>query len=54
MKNQNFGVELIEDKDGKRTYILRALNGQPITILHSGEELAQFFNDFKFAVQDGK
>lgn len=54
MKSSNFVVELLEDKDGSRTYIVRTLQGQPITKLSSSSELATFFDEFQFKNKDGK
>ena len=48
MKNQNFVVEILEN-DGDRKYIIRQMNGQPVKIVSSSDELATFFNDFQFA-----
>lgn len=55
LKSANFVVELIEDKEGKRQYVIRlAQNGYPLKIVSSPEELAQFFDDFKFEVANAK
>lgn len=48
MNSANFVVELIEDKDGSRQYIVRSLQGQPIKVVTSAEDLAAFFGGFQF------
>lgn len=51
MKQVNFVIEALESLDGKRTYVIRELVGnqppQTLAVCSTGEEIAQFFNDFK-------
>lgn len=55
MKTANFVIEILEDESGRK-YILRLPNGHPIKQLNSAEDIATFFNEFKFenASENGK
>lgn len=44
----SFVVELLEDVDGKRIYILRAPNGQPLKIYDDPHHISEFLYEFKF------
>lgn len=49
MKQENFVIEVAEI-DGKRKYVIRNMKGLILKFADSSEEVAQFFDEFKFAV----
>lgn len=45
LKTAAFTVEIIADKDEPATFIVRTVQGQPIRICSSSDEVAEFLNE---------
>lgn len=52
IKASAFTVEVLVDKDGKQTYVVRTIQGQPVRVLSSSSELATFFDGVVNEMQD--
>lgn len=54
MKQKNLIIEVLEGAEEKRTYIIREIPTQPnqpaapLAVCESGDEIAAFFDSFKF------
>lgn len=45
IKGATFGVEVIVDKEGSTTYILRTVQGVPVRVVTDATEVAEFLNE---------
>ena len=45
LKGATYVVEIIQNQDDSRTFIVRTPQGYPLEFLHAPEELATFFNE---------
>lgn len=47
-KGTTFVVEIIKKEDDSRIYVVRTLQGFPIKVLDTPEQIATFFNECEF------
>lgn len=47
-KGTSFVVEIIKKEDDSRIYVVRSLQGAPIRVLESPEDIVTFFNEYQF------